>query len=547
MRAVSRVIRHVARVGAAHRGLAIALAAATVLVFARSFVYLAYEQSFFDSDQAIFGLMAKHLLEGRAFPLYCYGQTYMLAVDAWVAAPFFLLFGPSVMSWHLSMVALNLATVVLLITILYRESGLTPPFALLATLVLAFTPPLTAASLVEGAAGIGPVLCVPILWLLRRRPLWFGLVLAVGSLSRPFTAYVVPVLLVQQFWDRSLWRRDTLRFWLVAAVVFAAVVQSVKALEPYSDLMGPGTRGELIGGYGGSQVGTVADRIEFIPSELPVRVETMIADDLPGLYGLAPIDNAIARQGHAWALWPVVLACGIGLAAAAVAVMRSRSGHAQPGAPQAALGASRPLAFPVFLLGVGLLAVLVYIITRPPDLVVHRYLLLSLYVPVGVVSLVFAAPTVRWVQGLVAAAVVLAGIGSGVDHWRQVERYWGGKQPNDLRVLADELVRRHIHVAMAGYWRAYKITFLTDEQVKVASSDVVRISEYQRLANAEGPNLITIQDEPCPGGDHVSAWYLCKASPSRMGQVLNRRTSETSVVNGHGVSPPVAVVRQLKT
>jgi hypothetical protein len=510
------VIGTIARAWTAHRGLVLAFIAAAALVFARSFVYLAYEQSFFDSDQAIFGLMAKHLIEGRAFPLYCYGQTYMLAVDAWVAAPFFLLLGPSVMSWHLSLVVLNLATVILLIAILYR-SGLTPGFALLATLVLAFTPPLTAASLIEGAAGIGPVLCVPILWLLRRRPLWFGLVLAIGSLSRPFTAYVVPVLLVQQAWDRSLWRRDQFRFWLVAAVVAAATVQTVKALEPYSDLMGPGTRGELIGGYGGSQVGTVADRIEFIPSELPVRVETMIADDLPGLFGLKPIESGIARQGHAWALWPVVVACGIGLVAAMLAAMRRRasatSATPRAGARRTGVGTtSGPLAFPMFLLGVGLLAVLVYIITRPPDLVVHRYLLLSLYVPIGVVSLIFAAPTARWVHGIVAVAVVIAGVGSGIDHWQQVERYWGGRQPNDLRVLADELVRRHIRVAMAGYWRAYKITFLTDEQVKVASSDVVRISEYQRLADAEGPNLITIQDEPCAGGEHVSAWYLCKAT-----------------------------------
>ena len=35
------------------------------------------EQSFFDSDQAIVGLMAKHLSELRAFPVFFYGQTYM--------------------------------------------------------------------------------------------------------------------------------------------------------------------------------------------------------------------------------------------------------------------------------------------------------------------------------------------------------------------------------------------------------------------------------------------------------------------------------------
>ena len=47
----------------------------------------------FDSDEAVFGLMAKHLAEGRAFPLFMYGQNYILAVEAWLAAPIFLLFG----------------------------------------------------------------------------------------------------------------------------------------------------------------------------------------------------------------------------------------------------------------------------------------------------------------------------------------------------------------------------------------------------------------------------------------------------------------------
>ena len=44
----------------------------------------------FDSDQAIVGLMAKHLSELQTFPLYFYGQGYMLGVEAWIAAPFFL-------------------------------------------------------------------------------------------------------------------------------------------------------------------------------------------------------------------------------------------------------------------------------------------------------------------------------------------------------------------------------------------------------------------------------------------------------------------------
>ena len=48
------------------------LAALTVV---RSAVFVFWPASHFDSDQAITGLMAKHLAEGRAFPVFWYGQT----------------------------------------------------------------------------------------------------------------------------------------------------------------------------------------------------------------------------------------------------------------------------------------------------------------------------------------------------------------------------------------------------------------------------------------------------------------------------------------
>ena len=48
----------------------IAAAVLVLLVVLRSIVFVFWEQSFFDSDQAITGLMAKHLIESRAFPVF---------------------------------------------------------------------------------------------------------------------------------------------------------------------------------------------------------------------------------------------------------------------------------------------------------------------------------------------------------------------------------------------------------------------------------------------------------------------------------------------
>jgi hypothetical protein len=52
------------------------------LVVVRSAVFVFAPASHFDSDQAVTGLMAKHLSELRALPLFWYGQTYMLGVEA---------------------------------------------------------------------------------------------------------------------------------------------------------------------------------------------------------------------------------------------------------------------------------------------------------------------------------------------------------------------------------------------------------------------------------------------------------------------------------
>src|SRR5687767_9735016 len=76
--------------------LAVAMAAAATLAALRGLPFIVWPHSAFDSDQAIVGLMAKHLSEGRALPLFFYGQPYMLAVQAWIAAPLFLVGGASI-------------------------------------------------------------------------------------------------------------------------------------------------------------------------------------------------------------------------------------------------------------------------------------------------------------------------------------------------------------------------------------------------------------------------------------------------------------------
>lgn len=71
-------------------------------------VLIAWGWPTFDSDQAIIGLMARHILLNGERPLFFYGQSYMGPGEAYVAVPFFALLGSSALSLRLAMLPLTL-------------------------------------------------------------------------------------------------------------------------------------------------------------------------------------------------------------------------------------------------------------------------------------------------------------------------------------------------------------------------------------------------------------------------------------------------------
>ena len=193
------------------RDLAIAITIGCALVIARSAVFVWYQQSFFDSDQAIVGLMAKHLSEGRAFPLFFYGQSYMLGVDAWLAALVFLVTGPSVSALHATLMVESVVAVSVLILALHRADRVSPYVALIGLLPIAFAPPITSSYFMDGAASAAPFAYIALLWMLRTRPLAFGALLAIGFLQREFVFYAAISLAALELLDGTLWRRDRIR------------------------------------------------------------------------------------------------------------------------------------------------------------------------------------------------------------------------------------------------------------------------------------------------------------------------------------------------
>lgn len=88
-----------------HPGLWLALGIGLTL----KIVLLATDSVSFHSDEAVLGLMARHILQGHR-PIFFYGQLYMGALDAYLIAASFAIFGQTVLAIRLVQVILYLAT-----------------------------------------------------------------------------------------------------------------------------------------------------------------------------------------------------------------------------------------------------------------------------------------------------------------------------------------------------------------------------------------------------------------------------------------------------
>jgi hypothetical protein len=113
-----------------------------IIIAAARFTILLASQTHVHSDEAIIGLMGKHILEGRYFPFYMYGQPYNAgaAWEAYLAAIAFAFFGVGVIALKSCIVVLSLLCFFLfyrMCQMLYDERT-----ALLATIVFALTPSL---------------------------------------------------------------------------------------------------------------------------------------------------------------------------------------------------------------------------------------------------------------------------------------------------------------------------------------------------------------------------------------------------------------------
>jgi hypothetical protein len=483
----------------------LSVGAVVLAVLFRSIVFVWWPLSQFDSDQAITGLMAKHLAELRAFPVFYYGQNYMLAVEAWLAAPVFLVAGVSVTTLRVPLLAINIAIAVLLLRSLVRETGLRPAHAAVPTLFFALAAPGTASHLLEANGGnVEPLAYVLLLWLARSRPRWCGFIFAIGFLQREFVLYGLFALLLMEACQRTLFTREGLMRRLIMLRTAAVVWLTVQWVKTFSSAAGPGT--SILDVYQPhDNLIELAGRICLDLRTLPHGIWRLITIHWPVLFGAAPqpvsdfgVDTT-AMQGLPGG--SILLAGALLLPVVAIVRRLAADGRWR-----------REYDFCLYLVLTALLSCAGYVVARCGEVgfVLMRYELLSLLGAVGLGAWGLRVATTWTRRTWIALACAIVGI-AAVAHARMLAQYVSHPPVSAKQILARQLAARGIRYATSDYWIAYSVTFLTKETTTIASTDFVRIREYNRLVDAHPDETIHITREPCANGHQVLAGvYFCR-------------------------------------
>jgi hypothetical protein len=493
------IVNQPARWAGARRAGLVVIAVAVALVLLRAVVPTVYEGYYFDSDQAIIGLMARRLSNFEGFPLFYDGLNYILGVESWIIAPFFWIARSSVTVMRIPLVALNAVVAVWLVIAIGRRLDVHPAMALAGALPFIMPAPAVAGQLLETAgACVEPFVYVLSLWALRRRPLAFGAVLALGFLHREFTIFAVPALLIAEAAGGAAWDASNQRRAVRAGAGFAAVWLAVAAVKLYQ-----------AGGSLGLQAVSLAGQTCFAPDQLAPRAATVFTQALPVLYGGTMTRLADFRMNtpvvHGWSAigWMVAIALAVMLLRLARSWMRQP--RLEPGET-----------FFVYLALVGVFTAAAYplscnIVPGQPPLL--RYILLGLLLPIGAFGAFMSRERSRALRAIAPIVFAAWGAANLAGNITLIRASVTEPPSNEHRVIADYLVNHGIRYGRAIYWDAYAIDFLARERVIVASVDLVRIQSYQKQVDEHDAFAVNLPRVPCSGGPQVASW--CIQPPAR--------------------------------
>lgn len=189
----------------------------------RVYLILKYRSALIESDEAVVGLMARHILQGD-LPIFYWGQHYLGTLEAFFTAALFAIFGASALVVKLS--AFLLFSAFLVSHFFLAREAVSVRVAALATVPLAISPAFLTIWSLKLRGGYMALLLLGTLALLlavklmrhgytRRRAFLLGLLLGLGWWTHFLSAvYLIPILCI------LLWK-DEKRFFSTVALPFS--------------------------------------------------------------------------------------------------------------------------------------------------------------------------------------------------------------------------------------------------------------------------------------------------------------------------------------
>lgn len=485
----------------------------------------------FNSDEAVNALVMKHMLEGREFSLFNWGTNYYGIVEGLFAVPFVALFGYEPLAFKLS--------------------------ALVGFLILQVSVFLLGRRLYGSSAGVAAAAFLSVLspMLIVWSTMASGgycLIVGWGTITALYAQYIARRLSIT---------RAAVLGWLLGFglyiyqlyVVYVATFAAALALAAACELAQPEARARarrllesfgvggvvklllaFAGGFAFGWAPTIIAHLRglsvskqpmyrlAVPGVIGANVELLVRRCFPALFGVNPfgVPELLSRSGPSFPLWAEV--CYLGFFGAAwLWGIRSALGREGRGVR----------VVPAALVLLPVVNVLLFVLSpNPQDTLSHRYLLPSLtsFVVLAGGMVVRIGGRSRVCALLLSCMVIAFGLSKSAA-WLVSQNYLTGslrlvRKHEPLDDVLDLLRREGVRGAFGDYWTAYKATFLSREEITVAS-----ISIWER--NPEMTRAVRALP---------TAAYIFNAS-SRQDMAFQERLNDYQIPHTRYVIQPYAV------
>ncbi len=433
----------------------------------------------FNSDEAVNALVMKHMMEGRGFSFFNWGTNYYGIVEGLFAVPFAALFGYEPLAFKLSALVGFLILQVSVFLLGRRLYGASAGIAAAAFLSVLSPMLIVWSTMASGGycliVGWGTITALYAFHLARRPSVagaavlgWLlGFGLYIYQLYFVYVATFAAAFILAAACELALPEGRARARRLLKSFGAGRVVKSLLA---FAGGFVTGWAPTIIAHLRGSAVSKQPSYRLAVPGVVGANVELLVRRCIPALFGVNPfgVPELMNRSGPSFPLWAEV--CYLVFFGAAWlwgvrSVLRSdgRAGRVVPAA----------------LVLLPVVNVLLFILSpNPQDTLSHRYLLPSLtsFTVLAGGMVVRIGGRSRVCALLLSCLIIAFGLSKSAA-WLVSQNYLDGslrlvRKHEPLDDVLDLLRREGVRGAFGDYWTAYKATFLSREEITVASISI---------------------------------------------------------------------------